>query len=593
MYSHRYLAFHALAAILFLSGCAATRELNIGRPVSKPSPLPPLAGARAVDGDDYYVQFVSEFDYKDDAGWKEGCRDYGGSYAKGGSASLLVFQVRNEALRFSRETPALAFQSATGRCDISLDAKKVYLTPWMRLDLGKEAQIDYSFVTSNSGALDLGKIGSDVNTASNVLALTGVGTGVAIMGKLASGWMINSSQPLTAAGQGPQDQEQGKRRQESRSLPPAIRLGSDGGTLNPTVFGVYELAENKLNPLPAEPAPVGELTVYADVKSSLLLKAAANGLPDARDLSLDELWRSQIQTGAGLMGLQQFITQAGHPEHPNLQPDWNSYHEVEVACRKLKVAMKDLGFNKFDRNAVLYYFLDKTPEWKKYNVAGQSVLGGDYTFGQLQQFRAKSFGGCLVPEDYYAMKAMGLPVNGAQEWAGLMRPAQEKESYVAAIRSLERQLTAAIGNPNVSEMERQLFPLISHNRSAGKVLLQNHLGNFGLEQILSAPAVPGEGVVVGAAQLAQVFASLKVTELSCARPAFEQGRTVPNVAILAFATAEGSPLAKGGALEYEFDGGRIVRLAIQSPAFRDFKQDALTHPDLGDCRIDPALLERL
>jgi hypothetical protein len=583
--------FFALAAILGLSGCAATRELNIDHPVSKPTPLPPLGGAPAVDGDDYYVQFVSEFDYQGDADWKAGCRDFGGGYAKGGAASKLVFQVRNEALRFSRETPALAFQSTAGRCAISLEAKKVYLTPWMRLDMGKDAQIDYSFITSNSGALDLGGIGSDVNTASNVLALTGVGTGVAIMGKLASGWMLNSSQTQTAAGQG---QEQGRRRQETRSLPPLVRLGASGGTLNPAVFKVYELAESKLNPLPAEPKPVGELAVRADVKSSLLLRTAANGLPDARDLSLDELWRSQIQTGAGVIGLREFIARAEHPERPNLEPDWNNYREVEAACRKLKVAMKDLGFNRFDRNAVLYYFLDKAPEWRNYNVAGQNVLAGDYKLGQLQQFRARGFGNCLIAEDYETMKAMGLAVNGPNDWAALLRPAQDREAYFGAIRALERQLTAAIGNPNVGEMEHQLFPLVGDSRNgAGKVLFQDRLGNFGLERILNAPTVPGQGVVLTAAQLAQVFASLRVAELSCARPAFEQGRPVPNVAILAFATAEGSPLARGGALEYEFDGARIVRLAIQSPAFRDFRQSALSHPEIGDCRIDSALLERL
>lgn len=584
----------ALLAALLLSGCTANRELSLGRPATATAPLPPLPGTGAVDGDDYYVQFVSEFIHPEDAEG-QGCRDFGGSYARGGSASLLVFQVRNEARQFSRNTPALAFESAAGRCAMSLDAKKVYLTPWMRLDMGKDTQIDYTFSTSNSGSLDLARIGNDMNTASNVLALSGVGTGVAIMGKIAAGWMLNTSQPQLqspAAGQGGPKPEEVRRRQESRTLAPLVSLGPAGATLNPAVFKIYERTENKLNPLSGEPKPVGELAVRADAKATLLLRADAAGLPSARDLSLEELWRSPIQTGQGAIGLQDFIARSEHPELPKLPPDWSNYREVETACRKLKVAMKDLGFNRFDRNAVLYYFLDKTPEWRNYNVSAPDVLSGQYKFGQLREFRAKGFGGCLAAEDYLAMKAMGLPVNATGDWTALMLPAQEKEAYFEAIRSVERQLAAAIRNPSVSETEHQLFPLLAGG-GAGKVLLQDRLGNFGLERLLGTPAIPGEGVVASAGQVAVLFAGLKIAELSCARPAFEQGRPVKNVAILAFATAEGSPLAKGAALEFEFDGGRIIRLAIQSPAFRDFRQEAISHPDLGDCRIDPALLQRL
>lgn len=590
MNSYRHLALLALAAGI-LSGCATTRELNIDHPATHTAPLQSLPGSQGIDADEHYVQLISEFDYQGEAGWKEGCRDIGGSYAKGASTALLMFQVKNDTLKFYREAPGFLYQSASGRCNFSLEAKKVYLTPWMRLDAGKDTQIDYSFVTSNSGDLDLGKLGSDVNVASNVLALTGVGTGVALMGKLASGWMVNSSQQPALSNQAP---EAGKRRHETRSLPPAIALSGDAGTINQTKFPVYETVESKLNPLPAKPQALGELKVYADVKSSLLLKAANDGLPDARDLSLEELWRSQIQTGAGNMSLQKFIMETDHPERPNLQPDWSNYREVELSCRKLKVVMKDLGFNKFDRNAVLYYFLDKTLEWKNYNVTGQRVLGGEIRPVLLQQYRSRNFAGCLSQDDYQAMKKMGLPVNAEQDWTNMMQQVQEKESYFGAIQAFERQLAAVIKNPNTGEMERQAFPLIASRQNGnGTVLLQNHLGNFGLEQILNVPAILGDGLVINAAQLAQVFSGLKVAELSCARPAFEQGRPIKNVAILLFRTNPDSPLAKGGALEFEFDAGKIIRLAIQSPAFRDFKQDVIDHPEIGDCRVDPAWLERI
>jgi len=586
-YRHR-VAFALLT--LILSGCATTRQLAIDHPATKPSALQPLTGSPGVDGDDYYVQLISEFDFSGDSKWKEGCRDIGEGYAKGASTSLLMFQVKNESLKLYREVPGFIYQSAGGRCNFTLEAKKVYLTPWMRLDAGKDTQIDYSFITSNSSDVDLGKLANDVNAASNVLALTGVGTGVALVGKIASGWMLNST-----AGQNLQAQsaEAGKRHQESRSLPPAVVVSGNGGKINQTIFSVYELVENKLNPF-AKPQALGELKVYADVKSSLLLKTANNGLPDARDLSLDELWRSKIQAGTADMNLQKFIAETDHPERPNLQPDWNNYREMELNCRKLKVVMKDLGFNKYDRNAVLYYFLDKNPEWKNYNVTGQKILAGEIRLSLLQQYRAKNFDGCLSQGDYETMKAMGLSVNSEQDWATMTQQVQEKESYFAAIRAIERQLVAVIRNPNPGEMERQAFPLIASRQNGnGTVLLQNHLGNFGLEKILNVPAIAGDGLVINAAQLAQVFTGLKVVDSTCARAAFEQGRPIKNVAILLFATNPDSPLAKGGALEFEFDGGKITRLAFQHPTFRDFKQDILNHPEMGDCRIDPAWVERI
>jgi hypothetical protein len=124
-------------------------------------------------------------------------------------------------------------------------------------------------------------------------------------------------------------------------------------------------------------------------------------------------------------------------------------------------------------------------------------------------------------------------------------------------------------------------------------LLQNHLANFGLEQILNVAAVPGNGIVATAAQLAQVFSMLRIEALSCARPAFEQGRALKNSAIMLFATKNGSPLVKGGALEFEFDGGKIKRIAFQHPAYRDYLQNLRDYPDLGGCKVDAALVERL
>jgi hypothetical protein len=586
-----YRPFGCLALLAgILSGCASVRELNIGRPLTQPSAVQTLPGAQGGDGDDYYVQFVSEFDFKADSRWQEGCQDIGSSYAKGGSTSLLMFQVKNDALGFSREVPGFIYQSAGGRCNFSLDAKKVYLSPWMRLDSAKGTQIDYSFVTSKNGDVDLGKLARDVNAASNVLALTGVGTGVALMGKIASGWMLSGTTQQTQ--QAP-PAETGKRRQESRSLPPLVTVSGRGGTVSQITFPVYETVENKLNPF-SKPRAVGAVKIYGDAKSSLLLKTRDTGLPDARDLSLEELWRSKIQGGAGDKDLEHFIATAEHPERPDLQPDWNNYREVELNCRRLKVVMKDLGFNKYDRNAVLYYFLDKNPDWKNYNVPGQKILADEIRLGAMQQYRNKNFGGCLTQEDYESMKAMGLPVNSEQDWATMLEQIQQKESYFGAIRALERQLVAVIKNPNPGEMERQAFPLIATRQNGnGTVLLQNHLGNFGLEKILNVPAIPGDGLVINAGQLAQVFTDLKFADFSCARAGFEQGRPIKNVAILLFATDPGSPLAKGGALEFEFDGGKIARLAFQHPAFRDFKQDVLNHPEIGDCRIDTGWFDRV
>ena len=112
---------------------------------------------------------------------------------------------------------------------------------------------------------------------------------------------------------------------------------------------------------------------------------------------------------------------------------------------------------------------------------------------------------------------------------------------------------------------------------------------------MPAPIViPGEGVIVSARQLAQVFSGLSINELSCARIISDQmGKPVANVGILLFTTKEGSPRAKGGAMEFEFSGGKITRIAFQLPTYRDFEQDVLDHPEVGGCRIDPSFLSKL
>jgi hypothetical protein len=582
----------AAAGAFILSGCAGTREVSIDYPETESVELHALPGTAAVQGDDFYVQLVSEFEFKRDAIRGQPCQDFGRSYQKGGTSAALLFQIRNDKLRLYQEVPALVYQTAAGECSFTFNAKKVYLTPWMRLDTAEDTQIDFSFVNSLSSDIDFAKLANDVGTASGVLALTGAGAGVALMGQLASGWML-SNENMSA--EKPQHDSSGDQRmREVHSLPAAVALNNQGGVANKTKFVIREISDNPLTFLGSDAKALGEIRVHGALRSSLLMKINPDGLPDARDLSLEELWRSKMQGASADGTLLKYITEADHPDRPNLQPNWDSYKDVESSCRKLKVVMKDLGFNKFDRNAVLYYFLDKSADWKNYNIPGQQILSGDTPYRQLQQYRAKNFGGCLVSEDYETMKRMGLPVNSEEDWRGILQQTQEKESYFAAIRSVERQLIAATTNSDPAVAERQLFPLISTDeQGTGTVLLQNHLANFGLEQILNVSVMPGAGTVATAAQIAQVFAALRIDALSCARPAFEQGKPLKNVAIMLFATNAASPLVKGGALEFEFDGGKVKRIAFQHPVYRDYLQNLRDYPDLGGCRIDAGLVERL
>jgi hypothetical protein len=338
-----------------------------------------------------------------------------------------------------------------------------------------------------------------------------------------------------------------------------------------------------------------------------------------------------IKSGAGEIKLLQLIEQSKHPAKPNLKPNWNNYEEVETNCRKIKLVMKDLGFNKFDRNAFIYYFLANNSDWKNYNIAPQKAMSDGIRPKVMESYRSKDFGLCLAVDDYAVMKAMGLPVNLQSDWKQIEESSQKKEQFFTPLKSIERQLISVLKNPNKTEMEQQLFPLlVTAKNGDGTVLLQNHLGEFGLEKLLAPPSIeavsapapasvpastaipaavvaptpapvvsmpaviPGEGVIVSARQLVQVFSGLSINELSCARILPEQqGKPVANVGILLFTTKEGSPRAKGGAMEFEFSGGKINRIAFQLPTYRDFEQDVLDQPEVGGCRIDPSFLTRL
>ncbi len=600
-----------LVAGTLLSGCTTTRQIVIDHPSVQASQFQPLQGFQAIDGDDYYVRLISEFDFKGDNVLKSGCSNMAPSYSKGDLSAALIYSVRNEALKFSREATGFMYQATTGKCNFTFDAKKLYLTPWIRLDSGKETMVDYNFYTNANSDVDVSSLVGDVNTASNLLALTGVGMGVAIMGQVAGQWLKSNQQAEATT---PASHQSAKHSSQSHSLSAFAIYSGKTGTLNQTVFKVYDVAEGGLNVFGSDTKQLGELKIYPEILPSLLLKTTADGIPDARDLTFEEIGYSPIKSAAGEINLQQLIEQSKHPAKPNLKPDWNNYQEVEGVCRKLKLVMKDLGFNKFDRNAVIYYFLAKNSDWNNYNISRQKTLSEEMRHKVLEGYRSLNFANCLTADDYAVMKSMGLSVNTEADWDQMGEASQKKEQLFTPLKSIERQLVAVLKNPNKVEMEQQLFPLLNTAKNGdGSVLLQNHLGDFGLELLLnpavaptpvdiSAPAVPvaaaapapaaipGEGVIVSARQLAQVFSGLLINELSCARP-------VPgglgNSGILLFTTKEGDPRIKGGAMEFEFSGGKITRIAFQLSTYRDFEQDLLDRPEIGGCRIDLSFLAKL
>jgi hypothetical protein len=445
--------------------------------------------------------------------------------------------------------------------------------------------------------------------------------GVAIVGQFASQWAKNSPPAVSAA------PTSVKHSSESHSLPALVTYSGKTGVLNQTVFKVYAVAEGGINILGSDTQPLGELKISPEIIPSLLLKTKADGLPDARDLSLEEIGYLPIKSTAGEIKLLQLIEQSKHPAKPNLKPNWNNYEDVETNCRKIKLVMKDLGFNKFDRNAFIYYFLANNSDWKNYNISPQKAMIDGIQLKIMEGYRKKDFGNCLGVDDYAVMKAMGLPVNLQSDWKQIEEASQKKEQFFTPLKSIERQLISVLKNPNKTEMEQQMFPLLATTKNGdGSVLLQNHLGDFGLEKLLAPPSVepvsssttesnaipalaaaltpapvapmptsiPGEGIIVNAHQLVQVFSGLSINELSCARILpDQQGKPSANIGILLFTTKEGSPRAKGGAMEFEFSGGKINRIAFQLPTYRDFEQDLLDHPDVGGCRIDPSFLSKL
>lgn len=583
-----YLPFSVILAITSasLTGCATSRQIAIDYPKTESSAFQPLPGFEFIDGDDYYVQLLSEFEFKGDNVLKAGCNERGPSYENGDVSAALVYSIRNETLKFKREAAGFLYQGTTGKCNFRFDAKKAYLTPWVRLDLGQNTTVDYNFISSANSDVNVSGLVDDINTASNLLALTGVGTGVAVMGKLATGWAQSNPESL------PKIQSNVKQSSESHTLPVAAVFNSKNGSLKETRFPVYEVLEGGFS-LGPETKPLGDLKVYPQISASLLLRTTPNGLPDARDLTLQELWHAKIKTGSGEINLQQLIEQTDHEAQPNIQPNWNNYAEVESNCRKLKLVLKELGFNKFDRNAVLYYFLDRSTDWQNYNITALRASAGDIRPKVLENYRAKNFGGCLASQDYNTMKAMGLAANTLDDWSQMLASTQKKEQALSPILSFGRQLASAIKNPNLAEMQYQIFPLLNSKGGPGTVLLQNHLGDFGLEKMLNIAPITGEGVVVNAAQIAQVFSGLSIDQLSCARPAPGQMQALNNVGILLFTTKEGSPRTTGGALEFEFADGKIMRLAFQHPSFRDFEQDIIDHPDIGGCRIDQSFVDKL
>lgn len=580
----------ALLGSGLLAGCATTRQIAVDYPKTETFPIKPLRGQAAVSGDDYYVQLVSDFEFKGDNALKGGCSDVGGQYENGDLSAALVFSIHNDALKLKREASGFLYQATTGKCNFKLETKKAYLTPWLRLDSSKDTLIDYNFLTSNSHEANLSQLVSDVNAASTLFALTGVGTGMAVMGKLAGNWVESNPQVVAK-----NPAATGKYSSETHSLPAAVVLAGDSGNLNQSRLAVYEVVEAGLKAWASETKLLGELRVYPEIASSLLLKTAGDLTPDAHDLSLEELWRVPIQTANGELSLRQLIEQIDPATKPNLQPDWQNYPEVESQCRRLKLAMKDLGFNKFDRNAVLYYFLSKSsPDWKNFNISAQRAMTDEIRPKLLEQYRAKDFSGCLASEDYAAMKSMKLAVNTEQDWEALTNSRQKKEGVISPIQSAARQFLSALQNPNKDEAARQLYPLLNTEKGGnGTVLLQNHLSNFGLETLLQLPTIPDEGVAINAGQLAGVFAGLNVEAYSCARPAQEQGQPLVNIGIMLFVTKPGSPREKGGALEFELVQGKIARLAFQHPSFRDFEQNLADYPDLGGCRVEADFINKL
>ena len=78
-------------ALGLLAGCASTRQIAVDYPKPEAVPLLPLKGQTAIGGDDYYLQLVSEFEFKGDNALKAGCSEVGGAYETGDQSAAVLF----------------------------------------------------------------------------------------------------------------------------------------------------------------------------------------------------------------------------------------------------------------------------------------------------------------------------------------------------------------------------------------------------------------------------------------------------------------------------------------------------------------------
>jgi hypothetical protein len=140
----------ALLVSGLLTACATSRQIVVDYPKTETSALPVLKGQSTVTPDDYYVQLVSEFEFKGDNALKGGCGDVGASYESGDLSAALLFNIYNEPLKFKREASGFLYQATTGKCNFKLETKKSYLTPWLRLDSAKDTLLEYNFLTSDN-----------------------------------------------------------------------------------------------------------------------------------------------------------------------------------------------------------------------------------------------------------------------------------------------------------------------------------------------------------------------------------------------------------------------------------------------------------
>ncbi len=123
--------------------------------------------------------------------------------------------------------------------------------------------------------------------------------------------------------------------------------------------------------------------------------------------------------------------------------------------------MKNLGFNKFDRNALIYYFLHNSNDWKNYNLDQKKALSGYLNSEVISNYSSKDFRNCLTDDDYAVMKAMGLSVNLPSDWQQTIESSQKKEQLFTHLKSIERQLVSVLKNSNEAEREQQIYPLLA------------------------------------------------------------------------------------------------------------------------------------